>query len=416
MKAEIIAVGTELLLGQIVNTNARFLSEQCANIGLDVYYQTVVGDNVERICSALKIAATRADVIICTGGLGPTMDDLTRDALAIHVNTTLVYDDLTLSRVEEYFMTRNINMIESNRRQALTLLGATALPNDAGMAVGTAMINQGKYYILLPGPPKELKVMFEQYAKSWLRTCMGEKQPLYSLSLKFAGIGESALEDKLVDLIQAQSDPTIAPYAKEGEVMIRLTTRAVSEVAAFTKMQTIKEEIMKRVGDHLYAEEDVSLDYVIQQLLQEHRLTIAAAESCTGGLFSNMITTHPGSSDILVGSVICYTNEAKQRQLGIPIDLLEGEHAPGAISATVAAMMAENVMNLLDADIGISFTGVAGPGSAEGKNPGLVYMGIALRGKDVKVEKLQLSGSREMIKLRACRTGFYQLWKILKSI
>jgi nicotinamide-nucleotide amidase len=414
MKAEIIAVGTELLLGQILNTNAQYLAEQCAGIGIDVYFQTVVGDNVDRITASLRIAAERADVVICTGGLGPTLDDLTRDALASHVGAELVMDEESLRKIEQYFITRNAVMVESNRRQALTLSGADPLPNDTGMAVGTALKHAGKLYVLLPGPPRELKPMFERYAITWLRSSMNEQQPLFSKSLKFAGIGESGLEHALIDLIEGQSDPTIAPYAKEGEVMIRLTTRAGTEDEAFAKMETTEAEIRRRVGAHLFAEEDVSLDAVIVRLLREKGMSLAAAESCTGGLFADMITSHPGSSEAFTGGVISYTNAAKRELLGVSGSLLEGDSAPGAVSAETAAAMAEGIKSRLAADIGISFTGIAGPSSSEGKPVGLVYVGIAQEGMPTAVEQLTLSGSREIIKLRAARAGFYQLWKRLQ--
>jgi nicotinamide-nucleotide amidase len=414
MKAEIIAVGTELLLGQILNTNAQFLAEECAGIGIDVYFQTVVGDNVERICSSLAIASKRADVIICTGGLGPTMDDLTRDALGLHAGAELVMDEDGLKRIEDYFKVRNATMVESNRRQALTLQGADALPNDTGMAVGTALKHEGKLYVLLPGPPRELKPMFERYAKPWLRAGMNESLPLFSKPLKFAGIGESGLEHALIDLIEGQADPTIAPYAKEGEVMIRLTSRAATEAEAFAKMAATEAEIRRRVGQHLYAEEDVSLDAVIVRLLRQRGMTLAAAESCTGGLFADMITSHSGSSEVFLGGIVSYTNGAKTGLLGVPEALLAGEGSPGAVSPETAVAMAEGVKARLSTSFGIAFTGVAGPSSAEDKPVGLVYVGIAEEGKPTAVEELKLSGSREIIKLRAARAGFYQLWKRLQ--
>lgn len=414
MKAEIIAVGTELLLGQIVNTNAQFLAEKLAGIGIDVYFQTVVGDNVERICSSLQIASERADVIICTGGLGPTMDDVTRDALSLHVGAQLVIDEEGLGKIERFYKARNLVMVESNRRQALTLEGADVLANDTGMAVGSALKHHGKLYMLLPGPPRELKPMFERYGVPWLRGEMQEERPLFSKPLKFAGIGESALEHALIDLIEAQGDPTIAPYAKEGEVMIRLTTRAATEEEALAKMAATEEEIRRRVGKHLYAQEDVSLDYVIVRTLRERGLTLAVAESCTGGLFSDMVTSHPGSSDVFAGGVVSYTNAAKMALLGVPGALLEGEGAPGAVSPETAGAMAEGARSRLGAAFGLSFTGVAGPSPSEGKPVGLVYVGIAAEGKPTEVRELKLSGSREMIKLRAARTGFYELWKCLQ--
>lgn len=414
MKAEMIAVGTELLLGQIVNTNAQFVSEQCAGMGIDVYFQTVVGDNVERIRSALTIAASRADVVICSGGLGPTMDDLTRDALAMHTGAELVMDEPGLQKIEAYFTERNMPILEINRRQALTLKGADVFPNDAGMAVGTALKHEGTLYVLLPGPPRELKVMFERYAVPWLRSNMDGTAPLFSKSLKFAGIGESSLEHALADLIESQRDPTIAPYAKEGEVMIRLTTRASAEAEAYAKMAAVEEEIRRRVGQQLYAEEDVSLDAVVVKLLRQRGWTLSAAESCTGGLFADMTTSHAGSSEAFLGGVVSYTNAAKEAMLGVPKSLLEGPQAPGAVSAQTAAAMAEGVRQRLGATFGISFTGVAGPSPSDGKPVGLVFMGIAQQDKPTEVKELKLSGSREMIKLRAARSGFYEIWQRLR--
>ncbi|HZG76139.1 MAG TPA: competence/damage-inducible protein A [Paenibacillus sp.] len=415
MKAEIVAVGTELLLGQIVNTNAQFLAEACAGIGIDVYYQTVVGDNVERIVPALRIASDRADVVICTGGLGPTMDDLTRDALGLHVGAELVMDDEGMRKIEAYFAERGAVMVESNRRQALTLAGADVLPNDTGMAVGTALRRDGKLYMLLPGPPRELKPMFERYGIPWLRANLNESLPLFSKSLKFAGIGESGLEHALIDLIESQADPTIAPYAKEGEVMIRLTSRAATEAEAFAKMAATEAEIRRRVGDHLYAEEDVSLDAVIVRLLRARGSTLCAAESCTGGLFADMTTSHPGSSAVFLGGVVSYSDFAKTELLGVPPSLLAGEDAPGAVSAEAAAAMAEGARARLGTTLAVSFTGVAGPGpSDDGKPAGLVYLGLAEEGRPTAVRELKLSGSRDIVKLRACRAGFYELWKRLR--
>lgn len=416
MKAEIIAVGTELLLGQIVNTNARYLAEQCAGLGIDVYFQTVVGDNVDRIRAALAIAAQRADVMICSGGLGPTQDDVTREALGLHVGAGLVMHEPSLQKIEAYFAARNAAMIESNRRQALTLQGADPLPNDTGMAVGTALSAGGKWYVLLPGPPRELHAMFERHAKPWLRANMNEERPLYSKSLKFAGIGESGLEHALIDLIEGQADPSIAPYAKEGEVMIRLTTRAASEREAFAKIASTEEEIRRRVGDHLYATEDVSLDAVIVRMLRDSRLSLSAAESCTGGLFAEMVTSHPGSSDVFAGGIVSYTNAVKTALLGVSSSLLEGEDAPGAVSAETAAAMAEGVRTRLGTTFGIAFTGVAGPSESEGKPVGLVYVAVAEQGRPTETETLRLSGNRDMIRLRAARSGFYQLWKRLSLL
>ncbi|MFD0698310.1 competence/damage-inducible protein A [Paenibacillus sp. GCM10027628] len=415
MKAEIVAVGTELLLGQIVNTNAQFLSRECAALGIDIFYQTVVGDNEQRLMDAFKLASSRADVVICTGGLGPTQDDLTKDVLAAFTGRNLVLHEPSMKSITELFSTRGIHMVESNRRQALMLEGSDPLHNETGLAVGIAYTHEGTHFILLPGPPKEMKPMFTKYASTWLRGVMTDEVPLYSKMLKFAGIGESNLEHQLLDLIEAQTDPTIAPYAKEGEVTIRLTTRAKSAAEGERNLQATEQEIRRRVGDHLYAVEDVPIETVVLQMLGEKGHRLAVAESCTGGLLSDLITTVPGSSQSFLGGIICYSNVLKNKLLNVPIEVLEGEGAPGAVSAESAAILAQQLLATTTSDFGISVTGVAGPSPSEGKPVGLVYVGLAQKGTEPKVVTLQLSGTRETIKHRAAKAALYHFWKLLKE-
>jgi len=416
MKAEIVAVGTELLLGQIVNTNAQFLSRECAALGIDMFYQTVVGDNEQRLMDAFKLAASRADVVICTGGLGPTQDDLTKDVLAAYTGRQLLLHEPSMQAITELFSTRGIHMVESNRRQALMLEGSDPLHNETGLAVGGALTHQGTHFILLPGPPKEMKPMFTKYASEWLRGVMTDEVPLYSKMLKFAGIGESNLEHQLIDLIESQSDPTIAPYAKEGEVTIRLTTRALSAAEGERNLIATETEIRRRVGEHLYAVEDVPIETVILQMLGEKQVQLSVAESCTGGLLSDMITNVPGSSQSFLGGIICYSNALKNKLLNVPMQVLEGEDAPGAVSKETAAILAEQLLVTTGSDFGVSVTGVAGPGASEGKPVGLVYVGLAQRGAETKVVTLQLSGTRETIKHRAAKSALYHFWKLLKEI
>ncbi len=260
MKAEIIAIGTELLLGQILNSNAQYLSQQCADMGIDVYFQTVVGDNAARLKEAFSLAAGRADLVLCTGGLGPTQDDLTKDALSELLDRPLLVDRTAEERIAGTFRARGIQMVESNIRQAHLLAGGDTLPNDTGMAVGMGLTHEGTHFVVLPGPPKEMKPMFEHYAVPWILSKMPDSSPLYSKMLKFAGIGESLLEHQLIDLIDGQTDPTIAPYAKEGEVTIRLSSKAKSREEAFRKIESVESEIRKRLGDYIYAEQDISLE------------------------------------------------------------------------------------------------------------------------------------------------------------
>lgn len=414
MKAEIIAVGTELLLGQIVNTNAQYISQECAAIGVDVYFQTVVGDNASRIREAIETARKRADLIIFTGGLGPTLDDLTKDVLADYLGRSLYLHEPSMEKINALFLSRGAALIESNKRQANMIDGSDPLGNDTGLAVGNALTAHGTHYILLPGPPKEMKPMFDNYAKRWLRGVMTHEVPLYSKMLKFAGIGESGLENMLIDLIEQQSDPTIAPYAKEGEVAIRLSSKADNEAEAMRKIAVVEAEIRSRVGDHLYADRDTGIETIIVEQLSERGMKLGAAESCTGGLLSEMITSVPGSSQAFAGSIVCYTNAVKHEQLGVPMELLEGEGAPGAVSPETATMLAEQTLRRLACDIAVSITGVAGPATSENKPVGLVYIGIAQRGKPTHVITFQTSGNRGTVRLRAARHALYHVWRQLK--
>jgi len=413
MKAEIIAIGTELLLGQIVNTNAQYLAQACAGMGINVYYQTVVGDNAERIRRALETARSRADLIICTGGLGPTQDDLTKDVLASFLGKGLYLHQPSMDKIQAIFQARGVHMVESNKRQALMIEDAVPLPNETGLAVGLAISAEGTHYMLLPGPPREMKPMFDQYGIEWLRSILPSNQPLFSVMLKFAGIGESSLEHELIDLIKNQQDPTIAPYAKEGEVTIRLTTRAETLETAIRKMKPTEMAIRERVGQYLYATEDISIEEAVVRLLADQGRTLAVAESCSGGLLSHLITSVPGSSSVFRGGIVCYTNEVKHRLLSVPSEVLEGNGAPGAVSEETAMILADNALHRLDSDFALSVTGVAGPGESEGKPVGLVYVGVAQKGKPARSVKLMLSGGRNSIKLRASKQALYELWKLL---
>ncbi|AZN40920.1 competence/damage-inducible protein A [Paenibacillus albus] len=415
MRAEIIAVGTELLLGQTVNTNATYLSQGLAELGIDVYFQTVVGDNAGRISQAIELARTRADLILFTGGLGPTQDDLTKDALADYLNRAIELHQPSMDKIVEMFTSRGIHMVESNRRQAHLIEGSDPLMNDAGLAVGNGLTEDGTHYVLLPGPPREMKVMFDGPAKAWIRSVMGEERKLYSRQLMFAGIGESNLEEALIDLINAQTDPSIAPYAKDGEVAIRISTKALDQAEADIRLDATEAQIKARVGKHLYAREDIPLEEAVIRLLRASTRTLASAESLTGGLFAQLLTQIPGSSGEFAGGVVTYTNMMKHKLLSIPMSQLEGTDAPGAVSESTAALMAERVRELADSDFGVSLTGVAGPAESEGKPVGLVYFGLAERGKQTRVFTAKLSGNRGIIRLRAAKSLMYRLWQALSG-
>lgn len=413
MKAEIIAVGTELLLGQIVNTNARYLSQGLAALGIDVFFQTVVGDNDARIRQAIETARSRADLLLFTGGLGPTMDDLTKDVLAGYLGRRILVHEPTMEAMERFFASRGSHMVESNRRQANWIEGSEPLENEAGLAVGNALEQDGTRYILLPGPPKEMVPMFEGPATRWLLAEIGAGAPLHSRILRFAGIGESRLEHELIDLIESQSDPTIAPYAKEGEVAIRLSSKSADEAQALDRIERMAQRIRERLGAHIYAEEDISLEEAVLRRLRTRRMRVSVAESCTGGLLAELITGIPGSSGEFLGGIVTYTNTMKHKLLGIPLAQLDGPDAPGAVSASTAALMAQRVAETTGSDWGVSVTGVAGPGSSEGKPVGLVYIGIARKGGEVQTHELNAGGNRDMVRIRAAKHALYRLWLAL---
>ncbi|SET41235.1 competence/damage-inducible protein A [Paenibacillus sp. NFR01] len=416
MNAEIIAVGTELLLGQIVNTNSQFLSTELAALGIDVYFQTVVGDNNGRLQQAIEIARSRADIILFTGGIGPTEDDLTKEGLAAALGRQIHIDQMAMDHVQRFFDDRKIVMTENNRKQALMLDGATPLPNEIGLAVGAALEQDGKFYIVLPGPPREMKPMFTDKAKPWLlQHALTNEMPIYSKMLKFAGIGESLLEDKLIDLIRTQTDPTIAPYAKEGEVTVRISTKAPSERDAMVKLDALEKKIQGILPEHMYANIDVPLEQLIVDWMADAGLTLSAAESCTGGLLMESITNIPGSASMFAGGIVCYSNDLKKKLLNVPAAMLEGPEAVGAVSREVAEVLADQVRMIADSDFGLSVTGVAGPGYSERKPVGLVFVGLAERGRKTEVYELNLKGTRENIRLRTVKALLYRLWRRLEE-
>ncbi|MGG5252878.1 competence/damage-inducible protein A [Neobacillus sp. SM06] len=412
MAAEIIAVGSELLLGQIVNTNARFLSQHLASLGVDVFYHTVVGDNSSRLQSAIEMAEKRSDLILFTGGLGPTKDDLTKETIARHLHKELVMDEEAMRSIEAYFKKTNRPMTENNRKQALVLADSQVLPNDHGMAPGMMLSVKEHTYMLLPGPPKEMQPMFLHYGMAALSQELNLHEKIVSRVLRFFGIGESALETEIEDLIDKQTNPTIAPLAADGEVTLRLTAKHQDENLAKQMLDETEQEIRSRVGQYLYGYDHTSLIRELVRMLKEQNYTIAAAESLTGGLFQAEMTSIPGTSVFLKGGVVCYTNESKRKLLNVKEETLE---AFGAVSEQCASELAENVATLLNADIGISFTGVAGPTEAEGKPVGTVYIGISFRGKPAVVEKLALAGTRDANRIRSVKYGCYSLLTLLKK-
>lgn len=411
MNAEIIAVGSELLLGQIANTNAKFISSQLSELGINVYYHSVIGDNGGRLKKAIEIAESRADLIIFSGGLGPTKDDLTKETIAEHLNVPLVFDEKALEAIEKFFTNQGRPLTENNRKQALVLQGSEVLVNHHGLAPGMLLQKGGRTYILLPGPPKELEPMFQFEAKPKLASLISKGGIILSHVLRFYGIGEAELETKIQHILDAQSNPTIAPLASDGEVTLRITAKADSKAEAWELINEKKREILSIVGKYNYGVDDDTLASKAVEMLLQNKLTISAAESLTAGLFQSELAEIPGVSGTLVGGMVTYTEEAKIQQLGIPKELL---NQYGIVSSECAASMARNVREKFGTDIGIGLTGAAGPEPHDGEPAGTIWIGIAI-GEDVVTRKLQLSGLRNTNRLRTVKYTLSYLIRLLEE-
>lgn len=397
MIAELISVGTELLLGNIVNTNAAFLSEECAKLGISVYYQTVVGDNAGRLKEAIEIAKNRADVIILGGGLGPTEDDLTKETTAEVFGRALYLDEHSKALIEGYFekLGRDKSAITANNwKQAMMPEGCIVIDNDNGTAPGVILEADGKIAIMLPGPPNELIPMWKKSIAPYLKS----KQPeiLESMTVKICGMGESRVETELLDLIDTQTNPTIATYAKTGEVHIRLTAKAANSEEAKAIIQPVYWEIKSRLGQYIYTtEEQVTLEDTIVDMLKAADLTLTTVESCTGGLLSGRIVNVSGASDVFKQGFVTYANKAKRKLVDVKKATLEEF---GAVSEQTAREMAEGGRKAAKSDVCISITGIAGPGGGSEEKPvGLVYIGCCVKGKTV-VKRYQFSGNRQKVR------------------
>lgn len=412
MNAEIIAVGSELLLGQIANTNAKFISSQLSELGINVYYHTVVGDNENRLKEAIQIAESRSNLIIFSGGLGPTKDDLTKETIAKHLGVSLVYNDEALKMIEAFFAKFNRRMTENNRKQALILEGSQVLRNEHGMAPGMLLEQDNRTYILLPGPPKELEPMFQFEAKPVLAKLLTKGGVIKSHVLRFYGIGEAALEEEIADILEKQTNPTIAPLASDGEVTLRITAKATTEKEAWELINEKKQQLLQRVGKFCYGVDDDSLASKLVELLLKNHLTISAAESLTAGLFQSELAEISGVSGTLVGGMVTYTAEAKINQLGIEKSLLD---TYGIVSSECAAKMAELVREKFNTDIGVGLTGAAGPDGHDGVPAGTVWLGFAFRNHETVTRKLQLFGMRNTNRIRTVKLAFSYLMRLLKD-
>ena len=399
--AELIAVGTELLLGNIANTDAQMLSQGLSALGINVYYHTVVGDNPQRLRAAVELARTRADIIITTGGLGPTCDDLTKNVLAECFGRRLVHNQEAEDRCRAFFEGIGRPMTGNNFQQFYLPEGCTPFQNDWGTAPGCAFEEGGVRVIMLPGPPRECTAMFRYRAVPYLQSL--SDGAIVSRTLKLFGVGESSMEDRLRDRMNAMTNPTLAPYAKEGECELRITAKAPSEEEARALIAPVEEELRALFGDRIYGADVPSLEAVAAALLKERGLTLGSAESCTGGLIAKRLTDLPGISAVYKGGVVSYTNSVKHGVLGVPQELLDQY---GAVSAPVAKAMAEGARRVLGCDIAVSTPGVAGPDSDDRGNPvGLVFVAIAA-GDGVHVRELHAGQSRERVRTMAAHNAF----------
>ncbi len=394
MIAELVSVGTELLLGNIVNTNTQYLAEKCALLGLSMYHQVTVGDNRERLSQVLETALKRSDVVILTGGLGPTEDDLTKEVCAEAMGFPLEEDAHTKERIRQYFKNSIYKEIpDNNWKQALVPHGALVLDNDNGTAPGLILEKDGKAAVLLPGPPNELKPLFEKQVFPYLQK--RQLKVIRSQMIKICGYGESQVEDKLLDLIDGQTNPTIATYAKTAEVHLRITAKAADEAEARELLKPVAEEIRNRFGEAVYTtEEEETLEMAVVRLLKEQGLAVTTAESCTGGLIAGRLVNVPGASGVFREGFITYSNEAKTKHLGVKESTLK-EY--GAVSEQTAREMAAGGVVAGASEACIAVTGIAGP-DADGKKPvGLVYIACCIRDK-IRVEEYHFKGNRDKIR------------------
>jgi len=373
MKAEIICIGTELLLGDIINTNAAFLARELAILGIDTYHQSVVGDNAQRLKESLSLSLSRADLVITTGGLGPTYDDLTKQAVADYFGLGMETHEPSLKKIETLNASHGGTLTPNNMLQARVPAGATVFFNDDGFAPGIAVEQGGKIVIMLPGPPKEMEPMMMDRVVPYLME--KEHATILSHTLFIFGMGESKVEDTLRDMMTSYTNPTIAPYAKQGEVQVRVSAKAGSADEAETMIRPVLEEVQNRLGDVVYGVDAVSLQNAVVEALKEKRLTVATAESCTGGGVSQALTDVPGASAVFHGGICAYANDIKVKLLGVQVGTLE---AYGAVSPQTAKEMAQGVRAATGADIGIGVTGIAGPdGGSDEKPVGLVYIAVS---------------------------------------
>lgn len=382
---ELISVGTEILLGDILNTDAQFLSIELARLGISVIHQSTVGDNRERLLAQLKEAADRSDIIILSGGLGPTPDDLTKEVCCDFFGKKMFLHEPTVEKIKTYFSTKGMKMAQNNLKQAMLPKDCVIFPNDNGTAPGMAIEKDGVHILVLPGPPRELKPMFRNCAVPYLMQF--SDRIIVSHNIRTFGIGESLMAERVNDLFDAEN-PTVAPYAKDGEALLRVTAMARTKEEAENLCKPVINEIKNRLDGFVYGVDYTCIEEAVIEMLKEKHMKVATAESCTGGLIAKRITDVPGASEVFDCGIISYANEIKHRVLGVSEDDL---NKYGAVSEPVARQMAQGALKVSGADIAVSVTGIAGPDSDSTNKPvGLVYIGLADR-DNVWVRELRTS-------------------------
>ncbi|MGM0501490.1 MAG: competence/damage-inducible protein A [Bacillota bacterium] len=401
MKAEIITIGTELLLGQIVDTNSQWIAQRLAELGIDLYYTTTVGDNEERLKEALEHSAERSDLVITTGGLGPTQDDITRRVVAEALGLELEKNEAAVAEIKSYFTEMGREMTDNNLQQSYLPTGAEIIANNNGTAPGFLIETADTVVISVPGVPLEMKAMIKNFLVPYLKEQDLKEEVIESRVIKTCGIGESSLESKIADIVSKQDNPTIAPLAGKGGVQIRLTAKANNKAEAQELIAAKEEELAERIGDYIYGYDEDSLEDVVARLLMEQHLTIATAESCTGGLIGDRFTSVAGSSNYFDRGVISYSNQAKQELLNVKQETLEQF---GAVSTQTAKEMAVGIKEQAEVDIGLATTGIAGPGGGTEEKPvGLVYLALA-QGDEVIVKEKKFNGNRRRVKYLTSQT------------
>jgi len=393
MNAEILAVGTELLMGQVVNTNARYLSQRLAELGVRVLYHSVVGDNPQRLTESLNLALSRVDIVIMTGGLGPTKDDLTKETVAKAFQRELVLNEQVYQQISDFFHKINRSMVESNAKQAYLPEGSEIIPNRNGTAPGCYIEQDGKFVAMLPGPPKEMIPMFEDTLVSWFEEKAG--QVLASRMMKVFGIGESSMENMIMDIVDEQVNPTVAPYVGDGDVVVRVTALAPTRTEADTLLEPVVSAISKRLGSAVFSLSGETMEEVLVRILKEKNLTVSVAESCTGGLIAAKIVSVPGVSSIFMRSYVVYSDRAKIEELGVDAAIVEQY---GAVSSETSVSMVEGLHRKTGCDVSIAVTGIAGPDGGTIEKPvGLVYISVKVAG-EIRTESFRMNGNRERIR------------------